>query len=313
MSALNDMIAIIRRALVICAWRTVLSEGERFASFRHFVQFITINYGSVKDGYNKFGIRFGKRRLMLGDAMMGLTSMILVVAALYAAVGQAGASGYLAVMGMAGLDPAMMKPAALALNLLVATIGTVRFARAGLFNWRSFYPFGILGMPFSFVGGMTNLPPHIYYPAVGAILLLAALELARSTWATRQKALSSATAEPPFLPALVSGAAIGFLSGMTGTGGGVFLAPLVLLMGWVETRRAAAVSAAYNLLNSAAALAGTWATLGLLPPALSWWLAAAGIGGAFGAWLGSRHLPTSVLRYLLSAILAASGLKMLLA
>lgn len=248
---------------------------------------------------------------MVGETT-GLTSIILVVAALYAAVGQAGATGYLAAMGMVGLDPATMKPAALALNLLVATIGTVRFARAGLFNWRNFYPFGVLGMPFSFVGGMVDLPPRIYYPVVGAILLLAALELARSTWAAQGKPPRLVAAEPPFLPALVSGAAIGFLSGMTGTGGGVFLAPLILLMGWVETRRAAAVSAAYNLLNSAAALAGTWSTFALLPPALPWWLAAAGVGGTVGAWLGSRHLPTVALRYLLSAILAASGLKMVL-
>ncbi|HEY0834210.1 MAG TPA: sulfite exporter TauE/SafE family protein [Azospirillum sp.] len=242
-----------------------------------------------------------------------LAALILAVATLYAAVGQAGASGYLAVMGIVGLDPAMMKPTALALNLLVATIGTVRFARAGLFEWRSFYPFGVLGMPFSFLGGMLHLPSHLYYPVVGGILLMAALELARSTWAARGASGGMAAAKPPFFPALASGAAIGFLSGMTGTGGGIFLAPLILLMGWVETRRAAAVSAAYNLLNSSAALAGAWTTFAALPSALPWWLAAAGVGGAVGAWLGSRHLPTATLRYLLSTILALSGMKMLAA
>ncbi|KAA0682470.1 sulfite exporter TauE/SafE family protein [Roseomonas genomospecies 6] len=244
---------------------------------------------------------------------VGLTVLILTVATLYAAVGQAGASGYLAVMGIVGLDPATMKPTALALNLLVAGIGTARFARAGLFDWKVFYPFGVLGMPFSFLGGTMHLPPHLYYPLVGAILLLASLELARSTWAARGVPERTVPARPPFLPALAAGAAVGFLSGMTGTGGGIFLAPLILLMGWVETRRAAAVSAAYNLLNSAAALAGTWTTAAVLPPALPWWLAAAGAGGAVGAWLGSRHLPTAALRYLLSAILALSGIKMLTA
>lgn len=244
---------------------------------------------------------------------VGLTALILVIATLYAAVGQAGASGYLAVMGIVGLDPATMKPTALALNLLVATIGTIRFARAGLFTWRAFYPFGVLGMPFSFLGGTMHLPPQLYYPLVGAILLLAALELARSTWVARGTPGRTDTAAPPFLPALTAGAAVGFLSGMTGTGGGIFLAPLILLMGWVETRRAAAVSAAYNLLNSAAALAGTWTTASTLPAALPWWLAAAGAGGAVGAWLGSRHLPTAILRYLLAAILALSALKMLTA
>ena len=240
-----------------------------------------------------------------------LAALILAVATLYAAVGQAGASGYLAVMGIVGLDPAMMKPTALALNLLVAAIGTVRFARAGLFEWRSFYPFGVLGMPFSFLGGMLHLPSQLYIRwAAASCSSPPALDLARSTWTARGTAGETKAVEPPFIPALASGAAIGFLSWMTGTGG-IFLAPLILLMGWVETRRTAAVSAAYNLLNSAAALAGAWTSFTALPSALPWWLAAAGVGGAVGAWLGSRHLPTATLRYLLSAILALSGMKML--
>lgn len=139
------------------------------------------------------------------------------------------------------------------------------------------------------------------------------LELTRSTWAARHAAVKKIPGDPPLLSALVSGAAIGFLSGMTGTGGGIFLAPLILLMGWLETRRAAAVTAAYNLLNSAAALAGTWATLTVFPSPLPLWLVAAGIGGAVGAWLGSYHLPATTLRYMLSVILVASGLKMLIA
>ncbi len=241
---------------------------------------------------------------------MILTGMILSVAALYAAVGQAGASGYLAVMGVAGIDPGVMRPTALLLNLLVAGIGTVRFTRTGLFRWSTFYPFGILALPFSFLGGLVHLPSRFYYPLVGAVLLLAGAELFRSTWSAKGTHGTS-IAPPPFFPALASGAFIGFLSGVTGTGGGILLAPLILLTGWVETRQAAAVTAAFNLLNSGAALAGTWATMPVLPSALSLWLAAAGLGGAVGAWLGSRHLPTATLRYLLSALLAISGAKML--
>src|SRR5471030_2093174 len=84
-------------------------------------------------------------------------------------------------MGLLGLDPVMMKPTALALNILVATIGTVQFWRAGRFSWRTFYPFGVLGFPFSLAGGAINLPGHIYYPIVGVILLLAAFQLVRAT------------------------------------------------------------------------------------------------------------------------------------
>ena len=241
---------------------------------------------------------------------IGLGAAFLIIAALYASVGQAGATGYLAVMGLAGLDPAIMKPTALALNVLVAAIGTYQFWRAGRFSWRTFYPFGVLGFPFSVIGGAINLPAHVYYPVVGVILLLAAIQLVRSamnTTATKQPPHA-----PPFLPSLLTGAGIGLVSGMTGTGGGVFLAPVILIMNWVEVRRAAAVSAAYNLLNSVAALVGAYATLNWLPAPLPWWLLAVGVGGVIGTTIGSRFLPDHVLRYLLAGVLAISGLKLIL-
>jgi uncharacterized membrane protein YfcA len=117
---------------------------------------------------------------------------------------------------------------------------------------------------------------------------------------------------PPFLPSLRGGATIGFVSGTTGSGGGIFLAPLILLFGWVDTRRTAAVSAAYNLLNSVAALLGTWAWVSHLPTALPWWLVVAGLGGFFGSWLGGLHLSAATLRYILASLLLVSGAKMLL-
>nr|WP_314070783.1 sulfite exporter TauE/SafE family protein [uncultured Roseococcus sp.] len=242
---------------------------------------------------------------------IGLGVAFLVIAALYASVGQAGATWYLAAIGLAGLDPGTMKPTALALNVLVAAIGTFQFWRAGRFSWRSFYPFGILGFPFSVVGGAVNLPAHVYYPIVGVILLLAAAQLVRSAMGTAT-ARKEPPHAPPFLPALLTGAGIGFVSGMTGTGGGVFLAPVILLMNWVEVRRAAAVSAAYNLLNSVAALGGAYSTLNQLPAPLPWWLVAVGVGGLIGTTLGSRYLPDHALRYLLAVVLAISGLKLVL-
>ena len=248
---------------------------------------------------------------MILGATADLAALILVTAALYASVGQAGATGYLAAMGLVGLDPSVMKPTALALNVLVAAIGTVQFWRARLFSWRSFYPFGVLGFPFSLIGGAIALPGRIYYPVAGVVLLLAAVQLVRSAGTARRVA-AGARAAPPFGPALLSGAVIGIVSGTTGTGGGIFLAPLILTFGWVELRRTAAVTAAYNLLNSAAALAGAYATLGRLPPALPLWLVAAAFGGTIGATIGSRYLPDRSLRYLLALVLAVAGLKLVL-
>lgn len=240
---------------------------------------------------------------------LGLALAFLVVAALYATVGQAGASGYLAVMGAFGFAPEVMRPTALALNVLVAAIGTLLFRRAGLLTWRSFYPFAILGFPFSLLGGVIALPAAHYYPAAGLVLLVSAVFMLRPV----RGGGVAAHVDPPFLPALVTGAAIGFVSGLTGTGGGVFLAPVILAMGWVPPRRAAAVTAAYNLLNSAAALLGATTTDGVLPDALPLWLAAAGIGGTLGALAGSRLLPERLLRPVLALVLAASGFRLLFA
>lgn len=237
---------------------------------------------------------------------MTIAGLFLVVATLYASVGQAGASGYLAVMGAFGVAPDAMKPTALALNIVVAAIGTLVFRRAGLLDARTFYPFAVLGFPFSLLGGALSLPAAHYYPAVGVVLLASAALMLRPVRRT-----AGIERPPPFLPALVTGAAIGFVSGVTGTGGGVFLAPVILAMGWVPPRRAAGVTAAYNLLNSAAALAGSMATAAALPPALPLWLAAAAAGGVLGALAGSRLLPERLLRPLLAVVLVVSGLRLL--
>ncbi len=237
--------------------------------------------------------------------------VLAAIAAAYAAVGQAGATGYIAAMGIAGFAPDVIRPSALALNALVAAIGTARFAKAGHVTWRSTFPFILFGLPFSILGGATHLPASIYHPVVGVLLILAA-------WRMMTSARSAAAADeltpphPPLLPSIIAGATIGFAAGVTGIGGGIFIAPLVLTLHWLDTRHTAGLSALFNLLNSAAALVGLWSTSLALPGELPSWLAAAAAGGLVGSSLGVRHLPTGVLRYILSALLLAGGAWMLL-
>jgi len=241
-----------------------------------------------------------------------LFSIVLaIIAATYAAVGQAGGTGYIAAMGLIGLSPDVIRPTALALNIVVAAIGTANFARAGLLKWRSFYPFAVLGAPFSVLGGATHLPQSVYQPLVGALLILAACQMVRSArGAPRIDEIVPTT--PPFIPSLLAGAGIGFVSGITGVGGGIFLARLVLTFGWAETRQTAAISAVFNLLNSAAALAGLLLKFPALPSALPWWLLAVGCGAIVGSWLAVQHLPSTALRYILSALLLIAGVRMVL-
>ncbi|CUX72080.1 conserved membrane hypothetical protein [Agrobacterium sp. NCPPB 925] len=234
----------------------------------------------------------------------------LVIALVYAAVGQAGASGYIAAMALVGLAPPVMKTTALALNLMVAAIGTLHFLRRGRLSWRNVYPFAILGFPGSMIGGAVHLPERIYYPIVGIVLIFSALQMARLAFQANSATVETPTA-PPFWAALLTGAIIGFVSGTTGTGGGVFLAPVILAMNWGTAHQTASTTAVYNLMNSAAALLGACAYWDQFPKSMPMWLMAVAAGGSIGALVGSRYLSDRWLRSILSALLLASGLKLL--
>jgi uncharacterized protein len=246
------------------------------------------------------------------DAMIDILFPVAlaIVAVLYSAVGQAGGTGYVALMGLAGFAPVVIKPTALALNVLVSAIGCVRFYRLGLITWRTAYPFAVLGLPFSLLGGALHLSPAAYQPVVGGLLLVAGMQTARSALAT--KSLDRAALDaPPFLGSLLVGGFIGVVSGVTGVGGGIFLAPVVLSLGWAATRQTAAISVVFNLMNSVAALVGTWTTLPLAPAQLPVWLLCVGFGGLLGSWIGALHLDPRILRLLLAFLLLAAAARMI--
>src|SRR5438874_2565856 len=159
-------------------------------------------------------------------ATITLAALIFIVALLYSTVGHAGASGYLAAMALFSISPLVMKPTALVLNILVALIGTFRFYRSGFFSWQAFWPFGITSIPASFIGGALTLPVPIYKSIVGVVLLYSAVRLFFS--ATRTD--DSKVKPTPIVLALIIGALIGLLSGLTGVGGVIFLRPVLLLM-----------------------------------------------------------------------------------
>jgi len=228
---------------------------------------------------------------------------------LYSSVGHAGASGYLAVMALTGVEAAVMKPGALVLNLAVAAIATVRFARAGHFSWPLLWPFAVTSVPFAFVGGAIQLPGQWYKQAVGLVLLFAATRLVLDT---RRQDDTPHHDRPPLTPAMTSGAAIGLLAGLTGTGGGIFLSPLLLFTGWSGTRETGGVSAAFILVNSASGLAGNLTSVGALPREVWLWTAIVIVGGAIGSDLGSRRVAVATFRRLLAAVLVVAGLKLLL-
>ena len=239
------------------------------------------------------------------EFLLGLSVAVMLIAVLYSSVGHAGASGYIALMSLAGLAPDFIKPTALAMNVLVAGIGSWQFLRAGHFAWRTFWPFALLAVPMAYVGGHVSLPAQAFKLLLGMVLLVAA---ARFLMNARD---DPAAHEPPIGPALASGGIIGLLSGLTGTGGGIFLTPLLLQMRWAQAKRAAGVSALFILLNSAAGLAGNIASTGQWPAEIAPLLAAAALGGIVGSHLGSRRFAPALIKRFLAAVLLIAGLKLI--
>ena len=255
-----------------------------------------------------YGINNIRRKEMPVSETFAIAFLFFAGAALYASVGHGGASSYLAVMGLFSFSPSVMKPTALALNILVASVATIKFYRASLFKLNLFWPFAVVSIPAAFVGGATALPARWYKILVGIVLLYAAVWMFRSSL----KPVAREPHAPPLWAALLSGLLIGFLSGLTGVGGGIFLSPLLLYMGWSETRATSAVAAPFILVNSIAGLLGHLSSVAQLPASIPVWGAAAVIGGWIGASYGSKRAPTPVLRQLLSLVLIVAGAKLIL-
>jgi uncharacterized protein len=237
-----------------------------------------------------------------------LAFLIFVAAVLYSSVGHGGASGYLAAMALFGMTTAVMKPTALVLNIIVAAITTIKFYRAGSFDRSLFWRFAIGSIPCAFLGGMVSIPTQIYKPIVGMVLLYASVRLGSSS----VKSEPPETRSPSIWLPIILGIMIGLLSGLTGVGGGIFLSPLLLLMGWATVKETAGVSAAFILVNSVAGLLGYLTKLPTLPSGLWLWAIAAAVGGWVGAEYGSSKIGNKSLQRLLAVVLVIAGIKLVL-
>jgi uncharacterized membrane protein YfcA len=234
-------------------------------------------------------------------ALMGLAAV------LYSTVGHGGASAYLAIMALFAVAPETMRPTALALNLIVAGLGSWRYWRAGQTNMKLLLIFAATAVPAAFIGGGIKVAPEIYRPLVGTILWLAALRL---FWQPTQLAQR----EPRPVSAAVAlpvGALLGLLAGLTGTGGGIFLSPLIILFGWEDARRTSGVVAGFILLNSIAGLTGNFASVRALPAELPYFVGAVVVGAIVGTWLGVGRLPKPRLLQGLGLVLAIAGAKLI--
>lgn len=242
-----------------------------------------------------------------------LAALLFAVAVLYSSVGHAGASGYIAAMALLDFAPEQMRPTALALNLLVGGIGLFRFWRGGFVRWRNVLPFVLASAPAAFFAAQIKLPKESYSALLGIVLLVAAFGVFRSAERAEVTDSLDAGRRVPWPAGLLVGGAIGVLSGLTGTGGAIFLTPLLLFAHWMPTREASGTSVAFVWINSLTALAGLMHASGTLPAALPLWLGAVAVGALVGTQLGLKWLPVRGLRQALGVVLLIAAGKLLFA
>lgn len=231
--------------------------------------------------------------------------LLPVVAFMYAAVGHGGASGYLALMALFGFAPETMKPTALLLNLFVAGISFFHYAKSGYFNKKLFFSFSITSIPLAFLGGMIEIDASLYKKILAILLVFAVLRMLNIFGKE-----SDENKKIKIWQGLTVGGSIGFFSGLIGIGGGIILSPIIILMKWGNMKEAAAVSALFIWVNSAAGLGGQLSS-GIKIDAQALILVGIAVAGGFlGGYLGSKKFDNKVLRYLLAFVLLSACIKL---
>lgn len=231
---------------------------------------------------------------------------LFVVAFLYASIGHGGASGYLALMAISGVEAVTMKSSAMVLNLFVAGVSFYSYYKGGYFKWKILLPFVVASMPAAFWGAKMSIDPTFYKISLGVCLLIA---VGRMLFQPKSDA-NSPIQTPNIVVALVIGAIIGLFSGMIGIGGGILLGPILVVFGWANLKQAAATSAAFIWLNSVTGLLGMLSSGVHLSPMIVPWIIVAFAGGFLGAWSGSFKFSETKLRYILATVLVMASIKL---
>jgi uncharacterized membrane protein YfcA len=233
---------------------------------------------------------------------------LLAISAVYASVGQAGGTGFLAVMAVSGVPVDQLRPTALAMNVVAAAYTTWRLQSEGAIAWPRLTALAGPALPLAFAGGLVALSPGVYTFLTGALLLVAAILMVARPGAASWAAAASRPASMAGWMAI--GATAGLLSGLSGIGGGVFVAPALVVLGWAGPREAAGLSAPFILGNSILGLAGALLSGQQFAPHLAWFAGAALLGAAVGSAF-TRRLSDGVIRLVLAAIVAIAGFRLL--
>ncbi|TBN17491.1 sulfite exporter TauE/SafE family protein [Hyunsoonleella pacifica] len=229
-----------------------------------------------------------------------------IVSFLYASVGHGGASGYLALMALFSFAPETMKPTALLLNIFVAGISFYYYYKAGHFNKKLFMSFAIASIPLAYFGGTLEVDASIYKKILAVLLIFAILKML-NVFGKESDSITSVK----LWQGIIVGGIIGFFSGLIGIGGGIILTPIILLLHWGNMKEAAAVSALFIWVNSAAGLIGQLQSGVSLQSGSFLLVAIALTGGVLGGYYGSKKINNQRLRYILAVVLIIACVKLM--
>lgn len=234
-------------------------------------------------------------------------AILPIVSFLYSSVGHGGASGYLALMALFSFAPESMKPTALLLNLFVAGISFYYYYKEGYFNKKLFLSFAIASIPLAYIGGTLDVDASFYKKILAVLLIFAILKMLNVFGKE-----SDNIKQVKLWQGLIVGGIIGFFSGLIGIGGGIILTPVILLLHWGKMKEAAAVSALFIWVNSAAGLTGQLRHGVTLEKESFLLVAIALIGGVLGGYYGSKKINNQRLRYVLAFVLIIACAKLFL-
>jgi len=241
------------------------------------------------------------------DQLFYLIPLLILISFLYSSVGHGGASGYIAILTLVCIQGFLIKPSALILNLIVSSISFFQFYRVGYFKWNLFWPFAITSIPMAFFGSIIKVDPHVFQKFLGFALLFPILKLI-GVFDNKKEVSNNVN----LIGALLIGGILGFLSGMLGIGGGIFLTPIIILLGWANMKTAAAVSALFIFVNSLSGLFGLISKGLVIENSVYLWIAAAVFGGIIGAYFGSTKFNSKTLQYILALVLLVAAFKLIL-
>ena len=243
-----------------------------------------------------------------------LTALFLVIAVAYSAVGFGGGSSYNALLILSGMDYRLVPAIALSCNILVVTGGVAHHVRAGNLSAGALLPFVLLSIPMAWVGGRIPVSEQAFIGLLGFSLLVAALQMIRQP--SKARAGHGLGRKQFWLVATGLGGAIGLLGGITGIGGGIYLAPLIYLLRLAPPRTVAGISSGFILVNSIAGLAGQLMKAGGYSP-LDGWLGAwplfiaVIVGGQVGSRLSAYRLPETWIKRLTALLILYVALRLI--